>query len=185
MIASLKGKIILKKEKFVVLDVNGIGFKIYTKNGKQEEETKFFTRLFLQRDSLALFGFKNIEELEMFELLLIVSGVGPRSAMEILSLGRLKLIKSAIADGRKEFLSKAAGISKKTSERIIIELKDKLKKYKGSKEKFLSFLEDETNEALISLGYTKSQAREALKKIPDEIKDIEQRVKIALKNLGK
>ena len=184
MIASLKGKIILKEENFIVLEVNGIGFKIFTKSGKLGKEKKFFTKLFLQRDTIALFGFGKTEELEMFELLLTVSGVGPRSAMEILFLSFLASIKSAIANEQKDFLSKANGISKKTAERIIIELKDKLKKHKGDNEEFFS-QDDEAIDALANLGYTRNQAKQALEKVPKEIKDIGQRIKIALKNLKK
>ena len=184
MISSLKGKIVLKEKDFIILEVNGIGFKIYSKDGQQGKEAKFFTRLFLQRDTLVLFGFEDREELKMFELLLTVSGVGPRSAMGILSLAPLELIRTAIADSQKDFLNKANGISKRTAERIIVELKEKLEKYKKDSEKF-SFQNDETREALISLGYSKSQAEAALKKIPNDIKDLSQRIKMALKNLGK
>jgi len=186
MIAYLKGNIIYTEEKFFVLDVNGVGYKVFTtadtistyKNG---DEASFWTYTAVRENSIDIYGFINKEEMSFFDLLLSVSGIGPKSALSILSVASIDTLKKAIATGDTTYLNKVSGIGKKTAEKIVIELRDKLLAYKNEDSE--NSLRDESDivEALRALGYTQSETREALNQIPPEIEGAENRIKEALK----
>ncbi len=186
MIASIKGKLILKKEKYIILENSGMGYKIYLSLNdlisiKQKNENYFFwTYLHVKEDALDLYGFKEIEELEFFQMLLNVSGIGPRSALTILGIATINTLKQAIGTGDISYLTKISGIGKKTAEKIIIELRDKMKEENSGK-----ILQNEIDalEALKSLGYSQNEAREALKKI-DNTENVNIKIKEALKILS-
>jgi len=189
MIASLKGKIELKTEKFIILDVNGVGYKIFCsasalkkiKVGK--EESKFFIHLYPRENLLDLYGFFSFEELEFFENLISVSGIGPKAALSVMALESVETLKQAIASGQKTLLTKVSGIGSKTAERIILELKNKIF---ASVEDIKQLSSDgEAIDALVGLGYPIFKAREALKNVPASVKKMEDRIKEALKILGK
>ncbi len=186
MIGSIKGKIILKKEKFVIIETNGVGYKISVTPSdavfgkKLGDEVFFWTHLNVREDAMDLFGFSNYQELEFFQMLLGVSGIGPRSALTILGIASIETLKQAIGTGDISYLTKISGIGKKTAEKIVIELRDKMKEEKSG-----GVLQHELDalEALKSLGYSQSQAREALKKVSPD-KDVNGKIREALKILG-
>ena len=185
MITSVKGKIILKTEKFIVVENNGIGYKIYVSPdtflvAKKDSEISLFTHMHVREDAQDLYGFINYEELEFFEMLIGVSGIGPRSAIVILGIAPIETLKKAIATGDISYLTKISGIGKKTAEKIILELRDKL-----GKEKSDGSLQEELDamEALKSLGYSQHETREVLKKLPNNL-DTSKKIKEALKILG-
>ncbi len=143
MIAFLSGKIELKTERFLILNVNGVGYKIYTSplildKLEKEQEAKFFIHLYPRENLLDLYGFLAFEELEFFELLISISGIGPKAAISVLSIASLKDLKASIASGQVSLLTKVSGIGKKTAERVILELKTKILA-PGSDIKKLSF----------------------------------------------
>lgn len=187
MIGSIKGKIILKTEKFIIVETAGVGYKItvspdlLSKTNKVNEEIFLFIHTHVREDAFDLYGFLEQEELEFFELLLNVSGIGPRSALAILSIASIESLRRAISTGDTSYLTKVSGIGRKTAEKIVIELRDKI-----GKEKIGSSLQGEIDvlEALKSLGYSQNEAREALKNISGEM-DINSKIKEALKVLGK
>jgi len=185
MIGSIKGKIILKKEKFVLIEVNNIGYKIYltpenNKKIKTEKEVFLFTYLHVREDIQNLYGFLTYSELELFEMLITVSGIGPKGALTILSIASTETLIKAIKTGDTVYLIKISGIGRKTAEKIILELRDKL----GQEEKDGSWTDDlDALEALKSLGYSTNQAREALKKVKSDV-DIKTKVKEALRILS-
>ncbi|MBL7053411.1 MAG: Holliday junction branch migration protein RuvA [Candidatus Portnoybacteria bacterium] len=187
MIALLQGKIELKTDKFVILNVKGVGYKIHctvaTIKKIKDEENKFFIHLYPRENILDLYGFLSFEELEFFEMLISISGIGPKAGLAILSIASLEDLKTSIGSGQVSLLSKVSGIGKKTAERVILELRGKIL-VSGDKVKQL-ISDDEAIDALISLGYTGRQAGEALKKVPVKVKKIEDRVKEALRILGK
>lgn len=187
MIALLRGKIELKTNKFVILNVKGVGYKIHcaaaTLEKIKDKENKFFIHLHPRENILDLYGFFSFEELEFFEMLISISGIGPKVGLAILSIASLEDLKASIVSGQVSLLSKVSGIGKKTAERVILELSSKIL-VSGDKVKQL-VSDDETIDALISLGYTRRQVGEALKKVPAKVKKIEDRVKQALRILGK
>lgn len=186
MIGSIKGKITLKKDRFVIVEANGVGYKINISPGdsvfgkKVGEEISFWTHLHVREDALDLYGFSNYIELEFFQMLLNVSGIGPRSALTILGIASIQTLKQAIGTGDISYLTKISGIGRKTAEKIVIELRDKM-----SEEKSGGILQHELDalEALKSLGYSQHEAREALKKVASDT-DTNKKIKEALKILS-
>jgi len=189
MIAKIKGKIEYLKDNYVVVDVNGVGYKIFLTVyafGKLvgQENTDLFIHTHVREDALDLYGFLTLEELEMFELLISISGVGPKSGLGILTVATPKTIKTAILNEDSSILTKVSGVGKKTAERVILELKNKIADMPAS-EKEGAASDMDAIEALTSMGYSVTEARDSLKSVPTDIKDIGQRVGMALKNLGK
>ena len=164
MIAYLAGKILVKKENYVILVVNQIGYKIFAASKFLAElsgEVELYIYHQVKEDGQALYGFKTLEELEFFELLLTVSGVGPKSALNIMSLAAVAELKNAIALGNHQLLTKVSGIGAKTAERLVVELKAKVGHLSLAAGEGGGARNDEI-EALISLGYALGEAREAL-----------------------
>ncbi|HPS21455.1 MAG TPA: Holliday junction branch migration protein RuvA [Candidatus Paceibacterota bacterium] len=186
MIGSIKGKIILKKDKFILVDVAGVGYKAFVSPSdatfmkKMGDEVFLWTYLHVREDALDLFGFSEYAELEFFQMLLNVSGIGPKSALTILSIATVNTLKKAIGSGDISYLTKISGIGKKTAEKIVIELRDKLED-SGTDSNLQGELD--ALEALKSLGYSQAEAREALKKAPTDA-DTNTKVREALKILG-
>ena len=188
MIGSIKGKIILKTEKFLIVETGGVGYKISVspdtlskisalrlpsielgtgRSGQKETSSlvSFWIHTHVREDILDLYGFLDREELEFFEMLINVSGIGPKGALSILGIASIETLRKAISTGDTAYLTKVSGIGRKTAEKIIIELRDKMGEAKTG-----TSLQGEldTLEALKSLGYSQAEAREALKKVsPD------------------
>ncbi len=190
MIAYLKGEIIYSNDKFLILNTGNVGYKVSVtpetillcEEGKQ---IALFIYTAVRENSIDLFGFINKEELSFFELLLDVSGIGPRSALSIIGLAPIETVKSAIATGDVAYLNKVSGIGRKTAEKIIIELRDKLQNYKIIDGTSSTLREDgDIIEALKSLGYSQNEARDALKQVPPSTEGTNARIKEALKVLS-
>ncbi|MFA6273733.1 MAG: Holliday junction branch migration protein RuvA [Candidatus Paceibacterota bacterium] len=186
MIGSIRGKIILKTEKFLIVETGGIGYKISISPNALEKTKKLGDEVFLwihshiREDAFDLYGFLDQKELEFFEMLISVSGIGPKGALTILSIASIETLRKAIGTSDTSYLTKISGIGRKTAEKIVIELRDKMgeEKSDGSLESEMDALE-----ALKSLGYSQNQAREALKKVSAEL-DINEKIREALKILG-
>ena len=151
MIGSIKGKIILKTEKFLIVETNGVGYKIsvspdtlfqlsapHSYSGQNNTEVLFWIHTHVREDILDLYGFLERQELEFFEMLINVSGIGPKGALSILGIASIDTLKRAIGTGDTSYLTKISGIGKKTAEKIVIELRDKIAdKMKDEKVVFL------------------------------------------------
>lgn len=192
MIHYLTGKTVGRGETFAVIENNGIGFKVFLTGEALDKlpavgsEVKFFCHLYIREETcLELYGFSKEEELNFFELLISISGIGPKTALNILSVDSLENLMAAIIENRPDLLTRASGIGRKTAERVILELKSKikLKTAKTLTEKL--DLNAEVEEALVGLGYSRRQVRDALTKISPEIKKIEDRIREALRFLGR
>lgn len=171
MIGSLRGKIILKTEKYLIVETGGIGYKInvspdtLSKTKKLNDDIFLWIHTHVREDAFDLYGFLNQEELEFFEMLINVSGIGPKGALSILGITSIETLRKAISIGDTSYLTKISGIGRKTAEKIVIELRDKVgKELEGNSLQ----VELDALEALKSLGYSAVEAREALKKVsPD------------------
>jgi len=186
MIGSIKGKIILKTDKFLIIETGGVGYKISVSPDTLSKSFKINNDIFLwihthiREDAFDLFGFLDIQELEFFEMLINVSGIGPRSALTILSIASIETLRKAIGSNDITYLTKISGIGRKTAEKIIIELRDKV----GKENKDGSLKEElDALEALKSLGYSQNEAREALKTVSAN-SDTNTKIREALKILG-
>jgi len=186
MISFLSGKIILKKDKFIILEVNNIGYKVFLSRQtllrlpEIGESIKLFTFQNVKEEVLDLYGFLNYEELEFFEALMDIRGVGPKSALDISALGSLEKIKDRILKQDEKIFEGIPGIGSKKAMTIILELTGKIKmlgQKKGSA--------DEAESGLTQLGFSKQQAKDALNRVPSSVKNPEERIKQALKYLGK
>ena|SRR3989338_143896 len=189
MISRLNGKIISITDKTIVIDVGGIGFLVYATSDtltrtKQGETINLFTYMAVRENAIELYGFSDENELSFFEMLIGISGIGPKSALGILAVAPADTMRRAIASGDMSYMTKISGIGKKTAEKIVIELRDKLQKqgHINNKEEFREELD--VLEALKSLGYSQQEARDALKEISPDITDTGAKVKEALKILG-
>lgn len=192
MIHYLTGKIISRGENFVILENGGIGFKVFLTGEAVSglpvtaSSIKIFCHLYIREETvLELYGFLKEEELNFFGLLISISGVGPKTALNILSVDRLENLMAAIIENRPDLLTRASGIGQKTAERVILELKNKIK-LKTAKDLTQKLdLDTEVEEILVGLGYSRRQVREILSKIPSEMAKIEERLKEALRLLGR
>ncbi len=189
MIARLEGKVVSKKEDFLVVMVGGLGFKVFVsaealEKAKEGDEISLFTFLAVRENALELFGFLSERELEFFMLLISVSGIGPKGAMRILDQATPGELQGSILEADSSILTKVSGIGTKTAERIILELKNKLGKL-PSTETQNSKKDLDALEALVSLGYSSGETRQALKSLKGEEMTTEERVRQAIKFLSR
>ncbi len=190
MIAHLSGTVILLTEKYAVVDTGGVGYKVYGSPDtlaelREDSPASLFTYLSVREDALDLYGFSTGEEKDFFELLISVSGIGPRSALGILSATTVDTLKQAIGTGDTSYLTKVSGIGRKTAEKVVLELRDKLRAHADMKETpGVLRAESDVVEALKSLGYSQNEARDALKEVPADVVGTNARIREALKILG-
>ncbi len=192
MIAQLKGEVAEISGNSVVLMVGGVGYRVNVMPETIEEIRKsgnkvisLKTHLAVRETSLDLYGFLNADELEFFEMLISISGIGPKSGLAILSVADVSTLKTAVSSGDSSYLIKVSGIGRKSAGKIILELKDKLGAIDSKSDSALMRDEIETLEALQALGYSTREAREAMKKISKTATNSGERIKEALKILGK
>ena len=188
MIGKLKGKIDLLGNGYIIIDVNGIGYKVAVSSNilsdlKVGEESKLYIHRHVREDQLSLFGFVTNEDLVFFELLLNVSGVGPKAALNIMSAAPLDSLKDSISKQDPTLLNSVSGIGKKTAEKIIIELRNKTGAVSEGSIFEKSGKSNEVIEALEGLGYKANEIRPVLGEITSE--DTEEKIKEALKLLSK
>ena len=184
------------KEGFLVIHNGGIGYKIYTSNTtlarvSHHQETTVFTYLNVKEDALDLYGFSTEEELSTFKMLLSVSGVGPKAALAVLSALTPTEFAMSVATQDAQSITRAQGVGKKMAEKIIVELKDKLKgvdlrEIAGDVPQAVSVSNDVLQEAvnaLMVLGYSAYEARQAVKFVSSKSNQLEEIIKLALKEL--
>lgn len=187
MISYLSGTILEKAARSAIIDVAGIGYKVWVTEDtlrklKTGTATKLRTHHAVREDAEELFGFIGEDDLKLFELLLGVPGIGPKTALNILNVATPETLRRSITSGETAYLTKISGIGRKTADKIILELREKL----GRNEEGEGLKEEvDALEALKSLGYSHTDAREALKNVPKEVTGTSDKVKQALKLLGK
>lgn len=192
MISFVEGAVEFKGEKFVVVKTQGgVGYKIFIsaeafkKIPEKGEEVKLWTSLYVREDALELYGFSNISGLGLFEMLIHVSGIGPKTALGVMGVAPIDTLKKAIAAGDTSYLTRVSGIGRKTAEKIVLELRDKMSG-KGVIVEAPELKEEaDALEALVSLGYSSQEARDALARVSEKTQGVEKRVAEALKQLGK
>lgn len=182
MIAKLSGVISDIRPLHVVLDVSGVGYLVAVCLSPQftlGEKVSFHTHLAVRENALDLYGFLSRDELEMFEHLLKLQKIGPKSAMQIMTQADLELLKKSITSEDPSYLSKMSGIGKKSAEKIVAGLKD-IFEY-GDGEGAGTAEASDVIDALVALGYTQKSARDALQKLPPDLPDATTQIKEALK----
>lgn len=186
MLHYLIGKLIQRKENYFILEVGGFGLRIFCsvntlKNLPAiDQEVKVFTHMNIKEDAWDTYGFFDQNELDFFTKLISVNGVGPKTALSILNVDTAERLMAAINEGRVDLLTKASGIGKKTSERVVVELRGKFAQINSEGLTGLMESDSDIVDVLCNLGYTKEQAKKAISKIDPKVKSIEDRIKAAL-----
>jgi Holliday junction DNA helicase RuvA len=191
MIYSVSGKLVLKGANFAVIEAGGLGLKVFAPTRTlgairaTDEIVKLFTYFNVRESGMELYGFLSEEELIFFEMLISVSGVGPKSALAILDVAKLDELAAAIKEGRPDLMTRASGVGRKTAERIIVELRNKVQSSKAGSVVEKMEADADLIEALSNLGYRREEARAALSKVESSAVGVEERLKAALKLLSK
>ncbi len=192
MIGHLRGKVTEKSGNTIIVDVSGVGYEVMVptpdyETAVLEEERKFYTYHAVRENSEELYGFSSLTAKKIFELLISVQGIGPKAGIAIMSLAEAEEVRNAIANGDTAFISKASGVGKKSAERVIVDLRDKVgipSRYGATEVKFGTAVSprepDEALDALIALGFPLKEATAALENI-DASLSTEERIKLALK----
>lgn len=191
MIAHLSGTVTEKFLNSIIVDVHGVGYELTITAPDAEttnlnDQVKFYTYHAIRENSEELYGFLSLAAKKLFEMLISVNGVGPKAAMAILSLGSAEDVRNAIANTDAAFISKASGVGKKSAERVIVDLRDKVGQpsHYGRSETFsleaTRSPEDEALDALIALGFPLKEATAALAEVDPNL-STEERIKLALK----
>lgn len=192
MIAHISGIVTEKFESSVIVDVHGVGYELKisapdVETTNVDDQIKFYTHHSIRENAEELYGFKSLAAKKLFEMLISVNGVGPKAAMAILSLSTPEEVRNAIANDDIAFISKANGVGKKSAERVIVDLRDKvgLPSHYGRSEAFLAASanqapDDEALDALIALGFPLKEATAALAEV-DPALPVEERVRQALR----
>ncbi|MCR5572760.1 MAG: Holliday junction branch migration protein RuvA [Candidatus Saccharibacteria bacterium] len=191
MIAHVRGQVAEKFANSVIIDVQGVGYEVSLtaldfENLNLNDDVKLYTYHLVREQAEDLFGFTSLAAKKLFELLITVQGVGPKGAMAILSLAPTEEVRNAIANQDAAFISKASGVGKKSAERIIVDLREKvgLPTYYGRKsepEQQTLTANDEALDALMALGFTLADATKALDGVDAKL-PVEDRIRQALKN---
>ena len=165
MIASLRGRVIARGADHIVLETNGLGYKVFVPRQPDGDELLLHTHQVVREDGHFLYGFGSREELALFELLIGVSGVGPKAALAILGISRPANVAAAIASGDASALARAPGVGKKTAERLIVDLRSKVSGIAAGSSGSAPVPGDEVAAALQTLGFTAAEAAAAVREI--------------------
>ena len=195
MIRLIRGTVAARSKDALVVDTGGatggLGFKVLVPEptaARYTDGTAVLLQTFLQvrEDALTLFGFESEDELQIFEMLLSVSGVGPKMALSILSTLSPDALRLALANQEPALLARTPGVGKRTAEKIVLELKDKVKAPASGLESLaqLTTADGEVIDALVALGYSVVEAQRAVQKLPKEVTAIEERLRMALSQFG-
>jgi len=169
VIAAVRGTVIARGADHVVVETNGVGYKVHVPRQPTRDEVLLHTHHTVREDDQSLYGFESRDELALFEMLISVSGVGPKAGLAILSVARPAEIAGAIASGDAAALARAPGVGKKTAERLIVDLKGKIGRVAGLPVTAGALtVEDDAQAALVALGYTPSEAATALRAAPSK-----------------
>jgi Holliday junction DNA helicase RuvA len=186
MIARIAGIIVEREDKSLIIDVSGVGDRVVVgsvllEQLKMGDEVALHTYHHITDGGQELYGFDTGEEQKYFELLLTVPSVGARTARSILDAAPPRVLAQAVFDEDIALLTKVSGVGKRTAERLLVELKEKVEMPSRMKRRASGTLQHEVVEALVSIGYTPSQARMCAADLPKDVKTVEEAVKIALK----
>jgi Holliday junction DNA helicase RuvA len=187
MIASIEGRLTSVSADCVVIAAGGIGYKVFVPHGTVDasvgDEILLHTSMVVREDALLLFGFPSTAERDLFEMLITISGVGPKTGLAILSTLSIDHLRNAAATGQPEVLARVPGIGRKTAEKIMLELKDKLKSADGLIAAGAAFedINKDVIDALTALGYSVAEAQAAVSALPkDAPKSFDERLRLTL-----
>lgn len=189
MIALITGTIQAKGDRFLIVENGGLGYQVFVTpavlaTAKKGESITLYTYHHISENAQDLYGFLTADDVSFFELLLTISSVGPKTALNVMGIATMNELKSAIQHGDPTILTKVSGVGRKTAERIVLELKEKVDTLID--EDASESLKDDAEvlDALVALGYPRNEARQTLRLIPKTVEGVSDRVREALKHLG-
>jgi len=187
MISYLNGKVINVRENYAIIETGGVGYKVSINHElasrlHPDENAKVYIYTHVREDIFALYGFKNLEELDFFEMLISVSGIGPKAALNILSVAPIEKIRASIQNQDPALLSSVSGVGKKTAEKVVIELKNKLG---ATGSFFVGEKAEDVYDALMQLGFRQAEIGGVLAELPSDLKKTEDKLKYCLARLRK
>ncbi len=193
MIGYISGTIKAIRKNFLIVATDHVGYKVFVTpqlslSLEPSKPLALYIHTYVREDQLSLYGFPTMPELEFFELLISVSGVGPRLALSIMSGASLELIQSGIVNEDAAMFTKVSGVGRKTAERLIVELREKIGAVATAPRGELSQLSQnqaDVLDALMTLGYSRTEARQAIAQVPKETLTSQDRIREALKALAK
>lgn len=191
MIGFLRGTVELLDRPFVLLDVNGVGYRVLVSENvlsklSKADNVQLFTFTYVREDALELFGFSEIEDLKLFESLISVSGIGPRTALNVFSVGSRSEIIEAIVKGDASFFTAVPRLGTKNAQRIIVDLKNKMGAGDSIDLSGKDLLENvEVIQALRNFGFSQAEAQKVVREIKQSGLTLDEKIKLALKNLGR
>ncbi len=189
MIGSLRGAVIYKGREKIEIDLEGIGYEVFLTTRdhnrvKVGDDVEVFTYHHLTEDSSDLFGFVNRNDKRVFEMLISVSGIGPKSALGIMAVGNGERVLKAIAEANVEFFKQVKGIGSKSAQRVIVDLKSEVGSVKDLDLEADGGKNEVVYQALESFGFRREEIRKALTEIPDDVESDDKRIKYTLKQLS-
>lgn len=189
MIGSLAGTVEQVGADTLLLKVHGVGYRVFVlptllASTKEDQTFTVYTHLHVRENDLSLFGFSTLRELAFFQLLLQAPGVGPKTALGVMAVADVAMLIRAIAGGDVTLLTKVSGIGRKTAERIVVELKARLEREHPDLKGQGPTVHADVVSALVGLGYSTAQAREAVRRLPPDMANVEEGIRLALKALG-
>lgn len=190
MIYSVEGTLRRTDSNVAVVEIGGVGIRVLTTRralralSPAGERVRFVSHLHVREDALELYGFPHEEDLRLFEALISVSGVGPKSALAILDVDKRENIAAAIKEGRPDLLTRASGVGRKTAERVVLELKDKVEAKRSGAMVGKMEVDADLVDVLMGLGYRRDEAKAALGRVGEEASGDEARLRAALRVLS-
>lgn len=189
MIRRISGTVISNDSDALVVDVHGVGYLVYcpavvADKTQVGEEIALWTYQAVSDSSIDLYGFPSRDDIALFEALLTVSGIGPKKALSILTIAESSSLRAAIGSESAKQVSEVAGVGKKVAEKIILELAGKLQYSEDEQDSAGHTADNETLEALTTLGYSAAEARDAVKRVPSDVTETGERVRRALREMS-
>ncbi len=189
MIASLEGTVQVKRDNWLIVNVGGVGYRVYVSPavaaevGAEGDVIQLYTHLHVRENEMSLYGFRTLEELELFELLLSVNGVGPRVALAFLATYDPGTIVNAILNDQAELLTRVPGVGRRTAQRVVLDLKNKVRALSVAGVPASSSTDADAISALTALGYSVREAQAALQGLPPDL-SLEEKIFRALQRLS-
>ncbi len=189
MISYLSGTIIDKEDNLITLNVHGVGYGVLASDHTVAAATigsdaEYYIYTHVREQEMTLYAFAQKQERAMFLLLTSVSGIGPKAALNILSIADVAAISAAISNKDTTILTNVSGIGKKTAEKVIVELQGRIDDF-SSEDSATALRDSSAVDALKSMGYSIGEARDALSHVSKDVSDVSERIKLALKSLGR
>lgn len=192
MIGYISGLVKAIHKNYIIVATDHVGYKVFVTpqmslSAAEGKSLSLYIHTYVREDQISLYGFPTLRELDFFELLMSVSGIGPKSALSIMSVADMEILKTGISSGDTSVFIKVSGVGRKTAERLIVELREKVGEIASTKEASAGAVQAHADviDVLMALGYSRTEARQATVSLPSNITNSEDKIREALRALAK